>query len=75
MFVLGTVWVRTQVMPRWLTMVSCALVLVLLVSIGFTHWVSMIFPAYVFLVSAYILILSYRQQDENTIKDGWTLDD
>jgi len=27
------------------------------------------------LVSAYILILSYRQQDENTIKDGLTLDD
>ena len=75
MFVLATNWVPSQVMPRWLALVSFALALVLLVIIRFTHWVTMIFPAYVFLISVYILILNFRQQDENTIKDGLTLDD
>jgi len=75
MFVLAAIWVPTQVLPRWLALVSYALMLVLLVSFRLTHWVSMIFPACVLLVSAYILILNYRQQDEITIKDGLTLDD
>ena len=39
------------------------------------HWITMIFPTSIFLVSAHILILNYRQQDENNIKDGLTLDD
>ena len=75
MFLLATNWVPTQVLPRWLALVSYALTLELLISIRFSHWITMIFPAYVFLVSAYILVLNDRQQDENTIKDGLTLDD
>lgn len=75
MFVLGTIWVRTQVMPRWLALVTYALALVLLISIGFTHWVMMIFPAWVFLISAYILILNYRFQREEGKVDGLTVKD
>ena len=76
MFVLGTIWVRTQVMPRWLALVTYALALVLLISIGFTHWVSMIFPAWVFLISLYILVLNYRHQEKNeSLNDGLTLED
>ena len=76
MFVLGTIWVRTQVMPRWLALVTYALALVLLISIGFTHWVSMIFPAWVFLISVYILVLNYRHQEKNeSLNDGLTLED
>lgn len=74
-FVLVTILVPSQVMLRWLALVSYAMALALLISIGFTHRVSMIFPACVFLVSTNILILNYRQQDENIIKDGLTLDD
>jgi hypothetical protein len=37
MFVLATIWVHTQVMPRWLALVSYTLALVLLVIIGFAH--------------------------------------
>ena len=66
-------WAPTQVMPRWLALVSYTLTL--LVSLRFTHLVSMIFPACVILISAHILILNYRQQEEITIKDGLTLDD
>ena len=73
MFVMATNGASTQVLPRWLALVSYAPAL--LVAIGFSYWVTMIFPAWVFLISAHILILNYRQQDKNTIKDGLTLDD
>lgn len=74
MFVLGTIWVRTQVMPRWLPLVTYALAAVLLISIGFTPWVTMLFPAWVFLISVYILILNYRVQDKDAEKeDGLTV--
>jgi len=76
MFVLGTIWVRTQVMPRWLALVTYALALVLLISIGFTPWVTLLFPAWVFLISVYILILNYRvQQGNEQQKDGLTVGD
>lgn len=74
MFVLGTIWVRTQVMPRWLALITYGLATVLLISIGFTHWVTMIFPAWVFLISVYILILNFRHQEEITKQDGLTMD-
>ena len=76
MFVLGTIWVRTQVMPRWLALVTYALAAVLLISIGFTPWVTMLFPAWVFVISVYTLILNYRvQQGDEQQKDGLTVDD
>jgi hypothetical protein len=76
MSILGTIWVRTQVMPRWLALVTYALAAVLLTSIGFTPWVTLIFPAWVFVISVYILILDYRVQDKDAEKkDGLTLDD
>ena len=76
MFVLGTIWVRTGVMPRWLALVTYALALVLLISIGFTPWVTLLFPAWVLMISVTILILNYRVQDKDAEKkDGLTLDD
>ncbi|MEA3438941.1 MAG: hypothetical protein U9R58_01530 [Chloroflexota bacterium] len=75
MFVLGTIWVRTRVMPRWLALVTYALALVLLISIGFTPWVVLIFPAWVFVISVTILILNYRVRDKDAeTKDGLTVD-
>jgi hypothetical protein len=34
MFVLATIWVHTQVMPRWLALITYGLAAVLLISIG-----------------------------------------
>ena len=72
MIVLGTIWVRTQIMPRWLALITYGLALVLLISIGFTHWVTLVFPAWVFVISVYILVLKYRFRDED--RDGLNLD-
>ncbi|MEA3441510.1 MAG: hypothetical protein U9R58_14645 [Chloroflexota bacterium] len=75
MIVLGTIWVRTQVMPRLLALITYGLALVLLISIGFTHWVTLVFPTWVFLISVFILILNYRYQEEISNQDGMTLKD
>ncbi len=64
MTVLGTIWIRTRVMPRWLAFVTYVLAFVLLFGIGFTSWVTMIFPLWVFLISVLILILDYRRRDD-----------
>jgi hypothetical protein len=75
MFVLGTIWVRTGVMPRWLALITYALALVLLFGVGFSTWVTMIFPVWVFLISVLILILDYRSLGNGTAKrDGVTMD-
>jgi hypothetical protein len=60
MTVLGTIWLRTGVMPRWLALVTYFLAVVLLISISFTLWVFLIFPAWVFAISVIILVMSYR---------------
>jgi hypothetical protein len=56
MISLATIWVRTRVMPRWLAFLTYALALGLLLSISSSPWVTLIFPAWVFVVSAYILL-------------------
>lgn len=69
MIVLGTIWVRTEIMPRWLALITFGLAVVLLVSIGLTHWVTLVFPAWVILISLYILHLIFlaRKEDEEIL--------
>jgi len=52
----ATLWWRTGVMPRWMALVTYVVALVLLFIVSQASWVILIFPAWVFLVSAYILI-------------------
>jgi hypothetical protein len=75
MTVLGTIWVRTGVMPRWLALVTYLLAAVLLISIGFTPWVVLVFPAWVLTISVSILVLNYRRTHEQEITDGLSMDD
>ncbi len=70
MMVLGTIWVRTGVMPRWLALITYLLAAVLLVSIGFTPWVVLVFPAWVFMISVAILVLNYRRTRKQVGPDG-----
>ena len=52
----ATLWLRTGVMPRWMALLTFALALVLLFIFTQSRWVILIFPAWVFLVSVYILV-------------------
>lgn len=74
MIVLGTIWVRTQVMPRWLAVITFVFALMLLISIGLTQWIVMIFPTWVFMISAYILYLNFRHQKGEVKRDGLTVE-
>ena len=74
MIVLGTIWIRTQIMPRWLAIVTYLLALILIFSIGFTVWVTMIFPGWVLLISLYILYLNYLIRTEQFDRDGLTVE-
>jgi hypothetical protein len=52
----ATLWVRTGVMPRWMALLTYALALVLLFIFTQSQWVILVFPAWVFMVSVYILV-------------------
>jgi hypothetical protein len=56
MISLGTIWLRTGLMHRGWAFVTYGLALVLLVSIGYSLWVSLVFPGWVLAVSAYYLL-------------------
>ena len=69
MISLGTIWIRTGLMHRGWAMVTYALALVLLVSIGYSLWVSLIFPVWVLAVSAYYLLLNRGVQVQEPIDE------
>jgi hypothetical protein len=75
MSVLGTIWIRTGVMPRWLALVTYLLAAVLLISIGFTPWVVLVFPAWVLMISVAILVLNRRRAHDQEGPDGLTVVD
>jgi hypothetical protein len=57
---LGTIWFRTGLMPRWLAVATYALAAVLLLVINLSLWITLVFPAWVFFVSAFILVRQLR---------------
>ena len=69
MMVLGTIWVRTGLMPRWLALLTYLTALALLIGISINPWITIIFPIWVFIISAFILVLNFRSKQEN---DGVT---
>ena len=71
MLSLGTVWVRTRNMPRWLALLTFVLALFLLVSLGKSLWVTLVFPAWVLLISIHILVVNLRRK-RAAVGDGMT---
>jgi len=68
MISLGTIWFRTGLMHRGWTYLTYATALVLLVSIGLSLWVTLVFPLWVFLVSVYFLIQNLLHPETETIQ-------
>jgi len=60
MMALATIWMRTGVMPRVFVFLSYALALLLLVSSDLASWLILVFPAWVFVISVFILVESLR---------------
>lgn len=64
MLSIGSLWIRTDVVPRWMVIVTYVVALGFLFFAGAIRETRFIFPAWVFLVSVYILILNYRRTQE-----------
>jgi hypothetical protein len=60
MFALATISVRARIVPRGLTLLTYVLAVGLLLSIGSSLWVVLIFPAWVCAVSGHILASNLR---------------
>jgi hypothetical protein len=68
MISLGTIWLRTGLLHRGWTFLSYTLALILLVSIGYSVWVTFIFPAWVLVISIRFLVQwNLRNQSEPEI--------
>jgi hypothetical protein len=67
MISLATIWIRTGLMPRWLTVTTYLLALALLVVINLNLWITLVFPAWVTLVSLFILWTQFRHSHEQSV--------
>jgi hypothetical protein len=56
-----TLLLRTGSAPRWMATLGYALAVILLVSLTRSGWVAILFPLWVLLISAYLLIENYRE--------------
>jgi len=63
MISIGTVWTRAAVTPRWLTLATFLVAIGFLFFAGAFRGARFIFPAWVFLVSVYILVVNYQRAD------------
>jgi len=65
MISLASIWLRTGLMHRGWAFLTFILALVLLLSIDYSFWVTLIFPGWVLVVSVYILIRNLHHQPED----------
>jgi hypothetical protein len=75
MMTIGTLWTRTRVMPRWLSIITYIVALGFLFFANRIRLARFLFPAWVLLVSVYILILNYRRSHGLQVADGLSVDD
>ena len=52
----GTIWLRSGTMPRWLVVLTYVLAVVQLLALGFSLWITIVFPAWVLIVSIHFLV-------------------
>ena len=60
MFSTSTILLRTRIVPRWIAFLGYLLGAMLLLSVGIIVWVPLVFPLWVFLISAAILFEKSR---------------
>ena len=56
MFSAGTIWLRSGTMPRWLVVATYLTAAVQIFSLGFSLWFTLLFPAWVLIVSIHFLV-------------------
>jgi hypothetical protein len=63
LFSLGTMWLRTGVMPRWVALSQFAVGAVLIFGFGTLRqtWISLVFPLWILVISVLMLLSAYRR--------------
>ncbi len=64
MLSLGTIWLRTGTVPRWLNILTFGSALILLFTVNYSLWLVLLFPTWVLVVSIYILVANRRRESE-----------
>ena len=72
MLSIGSLWTRTKVVPRWLTIITYIVAVPFLLFAGALTWARFLFPAWVLLVSIFILIMNFRLKQEREGDDELT---
>lgn len=73
MMVTSTIALRTATFPRWLVIAGYVIALVMVLSLALLQWIILLFPAWVFLMSLFILnseIRAARAAGSGTPDDG-----
>jgi len=60
----STILMRTRLAPRWLIASGYAIAVLLLITVGDLAWIELVFPAWVLVLSLYVLITSFRGTPE-----------
>jgi len=55
-----TIALRTESIPRWLGVLGYVFAAILLLSITYVEWIAMLFPLWVLMLSAHLLVKNYR---------------
>jgi hypothetical protein len=61
----ASIFLRTGVMPRWVAFLTLLLAVVLLLGVNLSVWLMLVFPAWVFVISLFILISNYRVSQQS----------
>jgi len=61
MLSLGTIWLRTGLMARWLVILTYLLAVSLLIIINLSLWVTLIFPIWVMIISLEVLVINLKR--------------
>ncbi len=64
----STLFIRTRMVSKWMSILGYALAAIMLLRIGHLDslgWISLAFPLWILLISAYILIDNYRHKPES----------
>ena len=69
MISLGTIWLRTGLMPRWVVIGTYLPAAILLFVASVTVWVTLLFPAWVGAISIVILVATFRP-DRGVTRSG-----
>jgi hypothetical protein len=55
----ATILLRTEAAPRWISALGIAIAIVLLITLGLSPWLYLLFPAWIGLLSCHLLVRSF----------------